>query len=249
MTLDLGREIERRKKLARDLSESDLKMLSKIVKSSVNDLDVFRYSNGRNQPYEYVHFPVSVGGVSQELFEAIGLLFAWHSSQNRYADEADALFTESDYGGGQILTATGSYTGLESCWANQYAQDIMQGVPGITAITAKAGYRAEVNVGVSNMDEIQKVIVVDDILSTGGTFKDLLSCIGEMGVHALAFYSVIEKLDFGGRNHINQTHPELPIITLAQTQHNIYVDHEERFRAGQPVGIANVVDDERIFYE
>ncbi|MFH1649648.1 MAG: hypothetical protein ABIA93_03800 [Candidatus Woesearchaeota archaeon] len=248
MAFNLSEEIKRRIAIVRNLSKEELLSLSKIVKASFDNLDVFRFTNGNGMQYEYVQFPVTEGGVSPEIFEAIGLLIAWHAFQNKYVEQVDALFTESDYGGGQVITATSAYTGLKSYWANQYAQDILNSVPSITSIKAQSGYRSEVHVGVPSMEGTKTVLVVDDIISTGGTFKELLSSIKKMDVTPKAFYAVGEKLAFNGRAALHELHPELPIITLVQVKHILYDDAEHRSAEGKPIGVTKVVDDGIIFY-
>ena len=122
----LDREMQRRQEMAKDLSERERRELSSIVKEAFQGLDIWRFKNGGGRIYDYIKFPLAEGGVSQKVLEAIGLLFAWHATvEERYFTQADCLFTEADYGGGQVLAAMGSYCGfgVKLQWACHYERD------------------------------------------------------------------------------------------------------------------------------
>lgn len=55
-----------------------------------------------------------------------------------------------------------------------------------------------------------KILIVDDLIATGGTAKATAQLVQQTGCQLVGFAFVIELKDLGGRNHL----PEVPIITL-----------------------------------
>ena len=58
--------------------------------------------------------------------------------------------------------------------------------------------------------EHHKVIIVDDLIATGGTAKATADLLQKIGCEVLGFAFIIELRDLGGRDRL----PDLPIITL-----------------------------------
>ncbi|MGF1538933.1 MAG: adenine phosphoribosyltransferase [Pleurocapsa sp.] len=57
-----------------------------------------------------------------------------------------------------------------------------------------------------------KVLIVDDLIATGGTAKATAQLLSKLGVEVLGFAFVIELLALGGRKQL----PNLPIINLVE---------------------------------
>ncbi len=57
-----------------------------------------------------------------------------------------------------------------------------------------------------------KVLIVDDLIATGGTAKATAELLGKCGVDVLGFLFVIELVALGGRAKL----PDLPIISLVE---------------------------------
>jgi adenine phosphoribosyltransferase len=57
-----------------------------------------------------------------------------------------------------------------------------------------------------------KVLIVDDLIATGGTAKATATLLEKIGCEVLGFAFIIELCDLGGR----QSLPDVPIITLVQ---------------------------------
>lgn len=55
-----------------------------------------------------------------------------------------------------------------------------------------------------------KVLIVDDLIATGGTAKATADLLEKIGCEVLGFAFIIELIDLGGRGKL----PDLPIITL-----------------------------------
>ena len=57
-----------------------------------------------------------------------------------------------------------------------------------------------------------KVLIVDDLIATGGTAKATAELLAKCGVEVLGFLFVIELVDLGGRDKL----PDIPIISLVK---------------------------------
>ena len=57
-----------------------------------------------------------------------------------------------------------------------------------------------------------KVLIVDDLIATGGTAKATAELLDQCGVDVLGFLFVIELVALGGRAKL----PNLPIISLVE---------------------------------
>jgi adenine phosphoribosyltransferase len=57
-----------------------------------------------------------------------------------------------------------------------------------------------------------KVLIVDDLIATGGTAKATAALLEKIGCEVLGFAFIIELCDLAGRKFL----PDLPIITLVQ---------------------------------
>ncbi|MFM6900306.1 MAG: adenine phosphoribosyltransferase, partial [Microcystis panniformis] len=55
-----------------------------------------------------------------------------------------------------------------------------------------------------------KVLIVDDLIATGGTAKATADLLEKIGCEVLGFAFIIELIDLGGREKL----PDLPIITI-----------------------------------
>jgi adenine phosphoribosyltransferase len=55
-----------------------------------------------------------------------------------------------------------------------------------------------------------KVLIVDDLIATGGTAKATADLLEKIGCEVLGFAFIIELIELGGREKL----PDLPIITL-----------------------------------
>ena len=57
-----------------------------------------------------------------------------------------------------------------------------------------------------------RVLIIDDLIATGGTAKATANLLEKMGCEVVGFGFVIELKDLNGRKHL----PDLPIITLVE---------------------------------
>lgn len=66
------------------------------------------------------------------------------------------------------------------------------GLPGEHKIHQKTGY-GESNLYINDLKEGEKIILIDDVVSTGGTFTSVINALDEMGVVIDTPVAVIEK--------------------------------------------------------
>lgn len=57
-----------------------------------------------------------------------------------------------------------------------------------------------------------KILIVDDLIATGGTASATAKLVEKSGCHLVGFAFVIELKDLGGRQHL----PNVPIVTLVE---------------------------------
>ena len=59
-----------------------------------------------------------------------------------------------------------------------------------------------------------RVLLIDDVLATGGTACAGIRLIRRTGAHVVGFTTVLEISDLPGREVISSSHPEVPITSL-----------------------------------
>ena len=62
------------------------------------------------------------------------------------------------------------------------------------------------------LQNLHSVLIVDDLIATGGTAKATAELLSRIGCNVLGFAFIIELQDLGGRKRL----PDLPIITLVE---------------------------------
>ena len=62
------------------------------------------------------------------------------------------------------------------------------------------------------LDSDSRVLIVDDVIATGGTAKATANLLEKIGCEVLGFGFIIELKELGGRQKL----PDLPIITLVE---------------------------------
>lgn len=89
------------------------------------------------------------------------------------------------------------------------------GMKGEISVDVSTGY-SESTLYVNDIFDGEKVVIVDDVISTGGTLEPLLQKLEEMGVILHDVVIAIEK--GGGRERLNRDRPEWPIRSLARIE-------------------------------
>jgi adenine phosphoribosyltransferase len=76
------------------------------------------------------------------------------------------------------------------------------GLDGEVSISQVTGY-SESEMFINDINEGDRVIVLDDVLSTGGTLTALLTALEDIGANVVDTVAVIKKV--GGTNELEQT--------------------------------------------
>ncbi len=92
------------------------------------------------------------------------------------------------------------------------------GLDGEMSIAKATGY-AESEMFINDVHSGDRVLVIDDVLSTGGTLRSLLTALEEIGAEVLDTVAVIKKV--GGPNELDKTDFE------PKTLINVDIEHGE----------------------
>jgi len=66
------------------------------------------------------------------------------------------------------------------------------GLPGEIEVTQQTGYSVS-NMYINCVEPRQQVVIIDDVVSTGGTLKAIMSALTENGIGMLGAFTIIEK--------------------------------------------------------
>ena len=85
------------------------------------------------------------------------------------------------------------------------------GLEGEVALTQQTGY-SEGEMYINDVDEGDRVLVLDDVLSTGGTLRAIIEALEHIGADVVDTVAVIEK---AGPNELDETgHEDKTLITV-----------------------------------
>jgi adenine/guanine phosphoribosyltransferase-like PRPP-binding protein len=125
-------------------------------------------------------------------------------------DACDVIVSESDRGGGPMTHACALRSSKPYCLANWYSAgtDLSFGQ------RAYVGYSGEGRIFVNGVSPGQKVVVVDDMLSSGGTAEALFKCIEQAGGEIICSVFASEKQNQKGRERLARNFPHIRIVSL-----------------------------------
>ena len=108
-----------------------------------------------------------------------------------------------------LLAAVGEATGKPTVVIRKrsYGMEGEVGVDVSTGYSSSTAYINDINPG-------ERILVVDDVISTGGTLEPLLEALEEMGAILKGVIIAIEKGE--GRERLSKERPNWPIHTLAR---------------------------------
>lgn len=158
-------------------------------------------------PYSFFSLTDSTPPIRPSLIEDMADLLVYHGSFRK----ADLIVSEADRGGGPLTQAVAVRTGLPYTLANWYPEEIQ----GQIAAKASVGFSGTGFIYLNGITPGQKVILVDDLLSSGGTALALIEAVEQAGAQVIEALFVGEKWDIGGRERIAQKY-NIPIKTLVQ---------------------------------
>lgn len=126
-------------------------------------------------------------------------------------ENADILVSEADRGGGPLVHAVAMRTGLPYTIANWYPAEI----PGHIKVMASVGFSGEGAIYLNGMEPGMRAIIVDDLISSGGTALALIEAIEKAGATTVEALFVAEKVGRNGRVRIGTSFPT-PIKTFVR---------------------------------
>lgn len=158
-------------------------------------------------PYSFFSLTDFVPPICPQLIEDMADLIVYHGNFK----EADLIVSEADRGGGPLTHAVAVRTNLPYTLANWYPKELQ----GEIAVKASVGFSGSGFIYLNGVTEGQKVILVDDLLSTGGTALALIEAVEQVGAQVVEALFIGEKLGLGGREKIIQKY-DIPIKTLVR---------------------------------
>ncbi|PDH25018.1 MAG: adenine phosphoribosyltransferase [Marine Group II euryarchaeote MED-G35] len=108
-----------------------------------------------------------------------------------------------------LLAAVGEITGKPTVVIRKRSY----GMEGEVRVDVSTGYSSS-TAYINDISPGERILVVDDVISTGGTLEPLLESLEGMGVVLQDVIVAIEKGD--GRDRLSKERPEWPIRTLAR---------------------------------
>ena len=108
-----------------------------------------------------------------------------------------------------LLAAVGDATGKPTVVIRKRSY----GMEGETRVDVSTGY-SKSTVYINDINPGERILIVDDVISTGGTLEPLLETLEKMGVILQDIVIAIEKGN--GRERLNLERPNWPIRSLAR---------------------------------
>ena len=110
-----------------------------------------------------------------------------------------------------LLAAVGEATGKPTVVIRKRSY----GMKGEVKVSLSTGY-SKSQAFINDIKKGERIVVVDDVISTGGTIEPILETIEKMGAIIHAVIVAIEKGD--GRARLSIERPDWPIMTLARIE-------------------------------
>jgi len=158
--------------------------------------------------YPYFIHPISDGipRMDPEVLKAVSTLIVESTDW-----EGVDLIASVEAMGLPLLAAVGEATGIPTVVIRKRSY----GMEGEVAVDVSTGYSSS-TIYINDIAPGERIVIVDDVISTGGTLEPLLEKLEEMGVILRDIVIAIEKGE--GRARLNREHPEWPIRSLARIE-------------------------------
>lgn len=158
--------------------------------------------------YPYFIHPISDGipRMDPEVLKAVSTLIVESTDW-----EGVDLIVSVEAMGLPLLAAVGEATGIPTVVIRKRSY----GMEGEVAVDISTGYSSS-TIYINDIAPGEKIVIVDDVISTGGTLEPLLEKLEEMGVILRDIVIAIEKGE--GRSRLNRERPEWPIRSLARIE-------------------------------
>ena len=125
-------------------------------------------------------------------------------------DEVD-LIASVEAMGLPLLAAVGEVTGKPTVVIRKRSY----GMEGEVQVSLSTGY-SKSQAYINDIKKGERIVVVDDVISTGGTIEPILETLEKMGAILHAVIVAIEKGD--GKSRLSKEKPNWPIMTLARIE-------------------------------
>ncbi len=158
--------------------------------------------------YPYFIHPISDGipRMDPEVLKAVSTLIVESTDW-----EGVDLIVSVEAMGLPLLAAVGEATGIPTVVIRKRSY----GMAGEVAVDVSTGYSSS-TIYINDIAPGEKIVIVDDVISTGGPLEPLLERLEEMGVILRDIVIAIEKGE--GRKRLNRERPEWPIRSLARIE-------------------------------
>ena len=158
--------------------------------------------------YPYFIHPISDGipRMDPEVLKAVSTLIVESTNW-----EGVDLIASVEAMGLPLLAAVGDATGIPTVVIRKRSY----GMEGEVAVDVSTGYSSS-TIYINDVIPGERIVIVDDVISTGGTLEPLLEKLEEMGVILHDVIIAIEKGE--GRTRLNRERPEWPIRSLARIE-------------------------------
>ena len=160
--------------------------------------------------YPYSLFPLADGPIEAELVEDMADLIVYYGDFKG----VDLLVSEADRGGGPLTQAVAAKTKIPFTLANWHA--VSPNVPGVVTVQADIGFSGKGNILVYGIQPNQRVVLIDDLISSGGTSIALFKAIQEAGATIDRAFFVGEKVNKRGRELLKQQFPDVKVTSLVR---------------------------------
>lgn len=146
--------------------------------------------------YKYIVTPITdqIPACEPELLEKTCSFLAELGS----FEEADIILGEEDRGG-ILIPLVAKKTDTPFSIAKWYPSD----VEGEHEAKFRNGY-TEGSLFINGISEGDKVVIVDDLISTGGTLVNLIKSVEEIGAKITDVVTICEKPEFGGAEQVEE---------------------------------------------
>lgn len=189
----------------KSMSDSDLAAKRERIRQTFVGIKISEGKGG--YPYSLFSLTDFSPAMKPDLVEDMADLLVYDGD----FENAQIIVSEADRGGGPLAHAVAVRTGLPYTLANWYPNE----TKGEIDVEASIGFSGEGHIYLNGILEQQRAILVDDLLSTGGTAVALLKAIQKAKAIPLQALFVAEKVGLGGKAKIEKQ-CNVPVVTLVK---------------------------------
>ena len=189
----------------KSMPESEVSRKLAAIKETFVGIPILKGKN--DYPYSLFSLTDYSPAMKPSLIEDMADLLVYHGNFKN----ADIIVSEADRGGGPLAHAVALRTNLPYTLANWYPKETV----GEVRVEASIGFSGDGYIYLNGILEKQRAILVDDLLSTGGTAVALLQAIEKANAIPLEALFVAEKVGMRGRSAMEEA-CNIPIKTLVK---------------------------------